>query len=45
MKTVFQRGARKRRRPLIGMLVALASICAFLVFLAALTIVVHFVVM
>lgn len=45
MKAVFQRGAQKKGSPAIGMLVVLASICAFLAFLALVTVVVHFVVM
>lgn len=45
MKTAFQRNAQKKGNPLMGMLVVLASICAFLAFLVALTVLVHFVVM
>lgn len=45
MKTAFQRNAQKKGGPLMGMLVVLASICAFLAFLVVLTVVVHFVVM
>lgn len=45
MKAVFQRAAQKKRHPLVGMLVVLASICAFLAFLVAITVLVHFIVM
>ena len=45
MKAVFQRRAQKKGNPLVGMLVVLASICAFLAFLVLGTGVVHFIVM
>lgn len=45
MKAVFQRRAQKKGNPLVGMLVVLASICAFLAFLVLVTAVVHFIVM
>ena len=45
MKAVFQRRVQKKDSPVIGMLVVLASICAFLAFLAIVTAVVHFIVM
>ncbi len=42
MKAVFQRRAQKKGNPVVGMLVVLASIC---VFLALVTVIVHFIVM
>lgn len=45
MKTVLQKAAQKRNSPIAGMLVVLVSICAFLAFLAAVTVVVHFIAM
>lgn len=45
MKAVLQRVVPKKRHPIIGMLVVLASICAFLAFLVLLVAVVHFIVM
>lgn len=45
MKAVFQRHVQKKGSPVIGMLVVLASICAFLAFLAVVTAVVHLIVM
>lgn len=45
MKAVFQRRVQKKGSPAVGMFVVLASICAFLAFLAAVTVIVHFIVM
>lgn len=45
MKSVLQKATQKKNSPIAGMLVVLASICAFLAFLALVTVVVHFIAM
>jgi hypothetical protein len=45
LKPVFKRSFKGIGHPLAGMLVALASICGFLVVLVLLTVVVHLVMM
>ena len=45
VKATIQKSVTKKQHPLMGMLVALASICGFLAVLVLVTILIHFVMM